>query len=257
MTVEAAMVLPIFIFAICFMMYFTEVVRVQAEIGNEIYKQGKSLSVYTYVYKQGQNNEIINSGQLENIVTWGLSNLYVSNQITEELGEDYKQNNNIDNGISFLMSSYMRENDLIDIIATYKISIPCNFFHLGKIPVLQRCRMRGWTGYQISENEEDAEEIVYITQTGTVYHKSSSCTHINLSISQVNINDIKNLRNSGGGKYYECEICGDETNNGSVYITNTGDRYHNSRECSGLKRGVIAIPISEVGTRGPCSRCGN
>lgn len=257
LTVEAAMVLPIFIFAICFMMYFTEVVRAQAEVGNEIYKQGKKLSLYSYVYKQGENNGIIRSGRIEDIVSGGLSSLYVKSQIQNELGDNYFINNNIENGISLILSTYMQEDEMIDIIGIYKLTIPCNFFHVGKIPVLVRCRMRAWTGYENTTSTNNAEEMVYITQNGTVYHKSSSCTHINLSISSTSKNSIKDLRNSGGGKYYECEICGEDENGGTVYITDTGDRYHNSRECSGLKRGIMTVPISKVGGRGPCSRCGN
>lgn len=260
LTVETAMVFPIFIFAICFMMYFTEVIRVQAEIGNEIYKVGKELSLYSYVYKQAENNDIINSGQIEEIVSWGLSNLYVKSKISNGLGDDFFTSSGIKNGasgVNLIMSSYMEDEDMIDIVGIYKITIPCNFFHVGEIPVLQRCRMRAWTGYVNSANNESTEEIVYITQNGSVYHKTSSCTHINLSISKVSLGNVNNLRNSGGGKYYECELCGGVTNNEEVYITETGDRYHNSKECSGLKRGIMAVPISEVGGRGPCSRCGN
>lgn len=257
LTVEAAMVLPIFIFAICFMMYFTEVVRVQAEIGNELYKQSKNLSVYAYVYDRAESNGIMASGRIEGLVSGALSNLYVKSQIKQELGDDYLDNNNIESGISLILSSYMEEDDVIDILAIYKISIPCNFFHLKKIPVFQRARIRGWTGYENTYNTGESEEMVYITQNGSVYHRDRFCTHIRLSITEVSRSQVKNLRNSGGGKYYECELCGDEPQNATVYITDTGDRYHNSRECSGLRRGVLAVPISQVEGRGPCSRCGN
>lgn len=256
LTVETAMILPIFIFAIYFMMYFTQVIMTQSEIGNELYKQGKQLALLSYVYKQTEGTGIIESGKVEDLVSGGLSSLYVKGKLKDELGKDYYTSNKIDGNISLMLSSYMQEDDMIDIVATYKIKIPCNFFQLNKIKVIQRARVRGWTGYENESNQETKEEIVYITQNGSVYHRDITCTHINLSVSEISLNRVKELRNSSGGKYYECELCEKEPNNGKVYITDTGDRYHNLRNCSGIRRGIIAIPISQVGGRSPCSRCG-
>lgn len=257
LTVETALVLPLFLFAICFMMYFTEVVRIQAEISNELYKQSKDLALSSYVYSRAESNNIIASGEVEDLISGMLGNLYVKSEVKNELGENYFEINNIESDISLLLSSYMEEDDVIDIVALYNIKIPCNFFQLNKIKVIQRARIRGWTGYENAEGESEQEEMVYITQYGSVYHRDALCTHINLSISQVNVEEVENLRNSGGGKYYACELCGDESGNGTVYITNTGDRYHKIRECSGIRRGIMTVPISQVGNRGPCSRCGN
>lgn len=255
LTVEAALVLPIFLFAMCFMMYFTEVIRIQAEVGNELYKQSKTLASYGYIYKKAESKEIIKSGKIEGLVTGALSDLYIKSQVKKELGDNYFEINNIESGISLILSTYMQEDDMIDVIAIYKIKIPTNFFQLNKIPVLQRARIRAWTGYEESSEGDTKEEIVYITKTGSVYHKDISCTHINLSVKQVNSSEIKGLRNTGGGKYYECELCGDEPSKKELYITDTGDRYHKRKDCSGITRGVLAVSISKVEGRGPCSRC--
>ena len=258
LTVEAALVLPLFLFAICFMMYFTEIVRIQAEVGNELYKQSKNMSLYAYVYQSAESNHIIESGKVEDLVSGMLSNLYVKSKVSEELGDNYFEINNAESGISLILSSYMKENDIIDVVGMYSISIPCNFFHLNKVRVIQRARIRAWTGYEEdTEGNEPIEEMVYITPYGSVYHKDIFCSYINLTISQVSKSDVDNLRNSSGGKYYECELCKDEVENAYLFITDTGDRYHKRRDCSGIQRDVLAVPISEVEGRGPCSRCGN
>lgn len=257
LTVETSLVLPLFIFAICFLMFFTNIVRVQAEVANELYKQSKDLALCAYVYDSAERNGLIASGQIEDLAAGMLSNLYVKSKVNHELGDNYFESNHIENGLNLLFSTYMDEDHMIDVVAIYKIKNPCNFFHLSNIRIIQRARIHAWTGYQVEGENDLEEEIVYITLHGTVYHKDISCSHINLSVTQVSESNVKDLRNSSGGKYYECELCQDEESNGNLYITETGDRYHKIRGCSGIKREVISIPISQVGGRGPCSRCGN
>ena len=93
------------------------------------------------------------------------------------------------------------------------------------------------------------------TMTGLVYHKDYHCSHLDLSIRMTHLELVEGLRNENGGKYYPCEHCV-KGNGGNIYITNSGDRYHSSLSCSGLKRTIYAIPISEAAGKGACSRCG-
>ena len=96
---------------------------------------------------------------------------------------------------------------------------------------------------------------VYVTETGLVYHKDYHCSHLDLSIRMTHLELVEGLRNENGGKYYPREHCV-KGNGGNIYITNSGDRYHSSLSCSGLKRTIYAIPISEAAGKGACSRCG-
>lgn len=69
--------------------------------------------------------------------------------------------------------------------------------------------------------------------------------------------ELNSLRNESGGKYHACEKCVHGSSKGSnVYITDQGDRYHNSLTCSGLKRTVYTARISEVPGKRACSKCG-
>jgi hypothetical protein len=106
------------------------------------------------------------------------------------------------------------------------------------------------------ESDEDEEVLVFITENGTVYHKSASCRHLKLDVRSIAFESLKTLRNSDGKIYYPCEYCGSGIAGGNVFITDYGTRYHSVVTCPALKRKIYTIPISQVGGRGPCSSCG-
>jgi len=116
---------------------------------------------------------------------------------------------------------------------------------------------RKWTGYNVISGDisREEEEYVYITEHGYSYHRSRNCSHLKVTIKAVASEDIDSLRNSSGGRYRPCEKCGGN-GTGILFITPDGDRYHSDAGCSGLKRTVKTVKLSEVGGRTPCSICG-
>ena len=139
-------------------------------------------------------------------------------------------------------------------------------FQIRGIPLFQRtvrisvrARVRPWTGRRASDNggqEEEGDHLVYVTDYHSVYHTSSRCTHLNLKVSSVSARGLAWKRNSYGARYHACEKCvGKGGKNAIVYITPDGDCYHNSSECSGLKRSTHLVPESEVKNLRKCSRC--
>ena len=115
-----------------------------------------------------------------------------------------------------------------------------------------------WTGYDLTSGIDlsDDEEYVYITESGSVYHRSKDCSHLRVNISVCSSDDIASKRNANGEKYRPCEKCGGGKSTGLLFITDQGNRYHNSPACSGLKRTIKTVPLSEVEGRPPCSVCG-
>lgn len=147
---------------------------------------------------------------------------------------------------------------MVDLMEPYTFEARCNVFGLPSQFMMIRARAHPWTGYKLgSGTGGDAgsmeDPIVYVAENGTVYHLSRSCTHLDLKIRPVDSKTVGNERNNGGGKYKRCEICGGGS--GTVYITDEGDRYHASLSCSGLKRTIYEIPLSQVGNKRLCSRC--
>ncbi len=130
----------------------------------------------------------------------------------------------------------------------------------GHVSIACRARVRAWTGRDLSRNEgtePEEEQLVYVTEHGRVYHTDAACTHIDLSLHAADSGSLEHLRNTSGGRYHACEKCvGSGNVNAVVFITDEGDRFHNTASCSGLKRSVHLVPVTETGDLPLCSRCG-
>lgn len=137
--------------------------------------------------------------------------------------------------------------------ADYFVKLPIQFFKVKGVHISQCSASRKWTGDREQWNSTD---YVYITEHGTVYHEWRNCKYLDLSIRMVEYAEIEHLRNESEHKYSACNQCVAKNKTGlQVYITNYGTSYHSSLSCSGLKRTVYLIPKSDVGNKGPCSKC--
>lgn len=114
-----------------------------------------------------------------------------------------------------------------------------------------------WIGYDVEQSDpRDGEVYVFVTPTGVVYHRSRNCTHLKLSVFSVPASQVSSERNQYGERYQACERCHGRLES-MVYLTEEGSRYHSDISCSGLRRSVRSIPLSQAQLMyGPCSRCG-
>ena len=122
------------------------------------------------------------------------------------------------------------------------------------VPFRRNCLAHIWCGYENGFFPDG--EYVYITDDSEVYHRDRECSHIRLTVNTATYDELPNLRNNDGSRYKPCEFCKDHPPDGTIYVTPEGTKYHKSLTCSGLKRTVRAIRITETGDRRPCSRCG-
>lgn len=144
-----------------------------------------------------------------------------------------------------------------------ELSVPLPFIG-GKTVFGRQAYARPFIGRHYHEGKTEVEQeqdSVYVTETGTVYHTERSCTHLKLSIRAVSYNSLEERRNQNGAKYYSCERCGkneEMPEDGMIYITSEGNRYHYNLSCSGLTRRIRSITREEAESEGkrPCSRCG-
>ncbi len=258
MTVEASIVLPLFIFFFVNIMTMFNIIKVQDDITAALHQTGSEMSRMAFDVRLAQGGG--DAGGLD-AVAGAAGIFYAKGKVKEYLGDelDYSCVSGGYDGVSFLWSRVLLGNDIIDLVADYKVHPLIPVIGFGEFKVRSRFYGHAWTGYDIANGlgaDEHEEELVYVTEYGEVYHRSIDCRYLNLKVRSVDMGELRNERNSSGGKYYPCEYCGGKAGAGNVFITEHGDKYHSSVNCAGLKRKIYTIRLSEVGGRRPCSHCG-
>ncbi|MCR5671902.1 MAG: hypothetical protein K6G10_12930 [Butyrivibrio sp.] len=261
-TVEASMALPLFIFFFVNIMTLFNIVKVQSDIEAALHQTGSEISMRAFDVKAA--GDVISGDEGDyggGIATGILSSIYASESVRSYLGSGIDKScvTGGASGISFLASRVMLGNDIVDIVADYKVHPIISLIGFREFPVEARFYGHAWTGYDIFggiEGGTNEEEMVYVTEHGEVFHRNIDCKHLRLDVQSVPFGSVGDLRNEDGSKYYACEYCGAGLGGGDVFITKYGNRYHSSVNCPGLKRKIYTIPISEVGGRPPCSNCG-
>lgn len=242
MTLESAFIIPLFVFFIVIFVHVINIVNFQNRLNEALYNSARVLSKTEYASNGSANIGTalaLLHGELDKTI---VDNAGVRGGIL---------------GITALQSEF--DEDMIHFEVNYYAGMPFDFLKILGFPCTQKVSVRKWIGNEDRGAEggsagNNDKKMVYITETGTVFHTNSNCTHLRLSIKTVAKGQISELRNNGGGKYYSCERCGGL---GEVlYITEYGDRYHTDINCSGLKRVVYTVPYEAVSDRPACSRCG-
>lgn len=226
---------------------FFRIMQVQLEVQQILDDTSRKLAVYAAL-EEDENEETKKYGA----VSIGLAKVMLLKGM-EEQEHIVKWVEGGCGGVS-LLSSSVSENE-IELVAVYQIRMPVNLPIPYRFRIVQRSCSRKWTGWKCGEDTQDTW--VYITETGTVYHTTTSCTHLELSIQSVSYADVSSYRSSGGRKYGACPLCASPDKvYDRVYITNYGSCYHANLNCSGIKRTIYQVRLSEVEGRRACSKCG-
>lgn len=253
MTVEAALVTPLLLFAIWNLISVLEIYRLQSNLSYALHATAKDMAVYAHTYENV-------TGERESFVeSLGLTYLYAAGQVTKKIGEGYLNTTPLIEGASGIGWGHSRilEDDCIDLVATYQVKPAISILGFGEFGMYSRMRTRAWTGYDNTQAKLglDGERVVYITPNGEVYHMKKGCSYLRLSIRAVTKEEVLMLRNQNREIYDACKVC-DGASKNTVFITDYGNCYHASLCCSGLQRTIEVIPISQVGIRTKCQKCG-
>ena len=248
MTVEASMVLPIFLFFMMTLLMAIEMVRLQSNLFAGL----------------GSSEAIHMEEQIQRV----LQDQPLLDHFEADAIEEYL--NGQENGRLCLLGNILvgnrsdvQGNGRIEVEVQYQIKpfiywLPMDNRDGGGLRFQDQLFVHDFNGYRgpIEGNSREKEEIVYITENGTRYHTDTGCVSLWISVQTVHSSRLSAMRNQSGGRYYPCERCR-PSKSGVFFITRDGDRYHRGADCSSLKRTVRAVTLDEAVRMGrsACSKC--
>lgn len=262
-TVEASLVLPIFLCALVCFMGLAQMVLVETEVHYAVSQTAKICAKQQMIYlvpeKEKQSDaqkrknsekyksDRTNSRQVTGDVRKVFFDIYDTGSLCNSLVEGGRK------GIS--VQSVVLSGEEIQVRAAYTLKLLVPFFQSIRFQKNTTVKRRIFSGYVKRQRDYDAagdNSIVYVAENGEVYHKNPSCSHICLKITgNAAIQEI--LHSS---KYAACEKCIHKgTSLSALFVTAYGDCYHSTLGCSGLKRTIRAVRLKDVGGLRPCSRC--
>ena len=260
MAVEASMALPAFFFFFINVLFAFDILKLHGNLMAAMHKTGNKMAFYAYAYQAATGDDGVLAGEIDSFL---LSEGYARNQVMSILGKGYLERSPIVNGASglhFVNSSVMKKNQVIELVASYKVRPFIRIMGFPDFAMENRYYGRAWTGYDVAERSEGMpgeDSIVYVAEKGTVYHIARNCSYLNPSVEAVAFGMLPELRNEGGERYSSCARCRNSLNSAIAYITKYGNKAHSSVNCAGLKRTVFSVYLSEVGDKGKCSKCGS
>ena len=280
MTVEASIVLPLFLFFFMNLASSIEMIRLHNNLQLALWKTGNELAVYGYALDRGVSpdgeqadgilaEEVPADGaqpEEEQEEKWWrrlsgavFSSIFVKAQLVHLLGQDYLDASPLRSGTDSLMlweSEVFGTEDTIDLVVTYSVAPWTKTVGFLSFRMANRYYGHIWNGYEVS-GQAHVGEVVYVTENGQVYHPNRDCTYLRLSVKKIGAGELYDARNNYGKRYSACERCVRGGKTEIIYITGEGDKYHYNRDCPGLKRTVSPMLKSEAEKRyRPCSRCG-
>lgn len=185
-TVEAALAIPVFFFAVISLLYLMEIMAIQTAVRCGLQDAGKQ------IVAENVEMKVIIPAQLESAVVNAIGAERLERSIV--VGGS--------TGISCEDSYVSPITGIGKIKARYDVRLPIPMFSVPPLTYEETMRIKLWTGYERGGLETDDDEVVYVTETGIVYHKDYHCTHLDLSVHMSAYSELDALRNESGGKYH-------------------------------------------------------
>ncbi len=262
LTLEAAIVLTLFIFASVCLILPMKIMITERRIQSALEETAEELSRYAYpgnALSKGLNDLIPGADTSDMDFCGFLGNSAGKAYVLTDVEKRLDTASVISLDLSG--SEIFTDGEFIDIVLDYKVRFPFSVLGISDLKRTARCRRRAWVGLPGKNYNADGslgpddDPIVYVGKTSTRYHLRRTCHYLSNDLTAVSIDQVGDLRNNSGGKYRPCASCGKAAAS-VVYIMPSGTSYHTDVDCKAIISYARAVRLSEVAYLGACSYCG-
>ena len=257
-TVEASLVLPLFLIFIIQVYSLFEILTIYTKLQAACEETAVEAATVLALPEEAKQSELS-------------SFLFSETLVREEIIRKARLGDSADSvilgglgGLHLFRSDLATDGENVEIIVTYRVKPRLSPSILGTMTLVNHSKVRAWTGYEKAESgegsgqQEESGETVYVTASGEAYHLYEDCTILRAKVEKVSGKELGNKRSEDRNIYYPCEFCcGSEKVEAekNYYITPWGARFHTDPSCNALKKRYTAISIGDVGNRHLCSVC--
>ncbi len=263
MTVEAALVLPLFLFAALALLAPMRWMDTQRKVQTELEAIGRQVSQYGYVLDavQEEDRGQLETKEWEGILRGGDPALRLLIRGRTEAYVD---------AVVVRRAEVRGADEICQIEVCWREPIPYFPEMTGGVEMYAGIQRRNWVGWNGkltehrsgvgSSDDEEAMKMVYIGATMGRYHTQRECHYISNAYQQVSFGELLWRRNQEGKRFRACSNCvgakEDQIDSeDTVYITQSGRHYHRKEDCGSMASYVRMVPLREVVHLGQCSYC--
>lgn len=243
LTLEAALILPLFLFVGVILMMPLRVMDVHRQVQAVGEHVSEEIGQAAYLSRYTEEESFWNTA-----AAWAYAEAAVRNRLKDLPVSQ----------VSLLRSSFLEDGETVDLVVDYEMDMPFSVLGIESVGLTNRSFRRAWVGEDGktgADQEDEKDVVVYVGKKSTRYHVSRTCHYLHNDLTAVAAGEVQYRRNDSGSCYSPCARCGRD-GTATVYIMPSGRHYHSSPSCSAIVAYVKAVWKSEVEYLGPCSYCG-
>lgn len=268
LTVEAAIVLPLFIFMMLILLFPLKLMEEERRLQNTAENIGRQLAAAEYVRTVG-DDFLKDKGNIGEMLSGSADVIEKGAALGSILAEAYSADTIaspvIGSGTAVFSDAEGNDPTMFRVELDYRLKLPFSTYSIPAVKKSMTVNRRAWTGSDggrgrsryggDGSDAEDEDRLVYLGKTSTVYHDDPNCHYLSNVMKSADASSIGNLRNESGGKYHACPSC-KPGKTGTVYYFANGTAYHSSEHCKAITSYSRAVRLSEVKNMRSCSYCG-